>query len=216
MPEDTQPDLNRRILLSGIAGLTTLGATGVAGAVCTRTPYQTAGPFYPEIINDDDWDLTRVQGRKDRARGKVVEIAGRVLDANCRPVAGAVIDVWQANAAGRYRHSTDRNPAPLDPNFEGFAQVTTSEDGAYRILTIMPGPYPVADGWVRPPHIHYKVHAGTSETLTTQMYFADSDLNEKDRLYMSIAQPLRSLVTVEFNERGADGVPRGTLDLHVG
>lgn len=209
--------LSRRALLGGAAagaGALAVGAAARA-ATCTATPYQVNGPFFPVAINDYDWDLTHVPGRRNRAEGEVVEVAGRVLDSRCNPVRGAIIDVWQANAKGRYLHPRDPNPEPLDPNFEGYARLYTAADGAWRIRTIVPGAYPVAPGWIRPPHIHFKVHPATSPSITTQMYFAGNEYNAKDNLYLSVPEELRPLLTVAFDEETADGVPQGAFDLHV-
>lgn len=209
--------LSRRALLGGAAagaGALAVGAAARA-ATCTATPYQVNGPFFPVAINDYDWDLTHVPGRRNRAEGEVVEVAGRVLDSRCNPVRGAIIDVWQANAKGRYLHPRDPNPEPLDPNFEGYARLYTAADGVWRIRTIVPGAYPVAPGWIRPPHIHFKVHPATSPSITTQMYFAGNEYNAKDNLYTSMPEELRPLLTVAFDEETADGVPQGVFDLHV-
>ena len=209
--------LSRRGLIGGLAAGAGALAVGKAAraASCAVTPYQVNGPFFPVAINDYDWDLTHVPGRRNRAQGEVVEIVGRVLNGDCKPERGAIVDVWQANARGRYLHPRDPNPEPLDPNFEGYAHLWTAEDGAYRIRTIIPGAYPVGPGWVRPPHIHFKVHPATSPSITTQMYFAGNEYNEKDGLYLSVPEEARSMLTVAFDETTADGVPLGRFDLHV-
>lgn len=208
--------LSRRKLIGGAtASVGALVAAKTVSAACSITPYQLNGPFFPMAINDYDWDITQVPGRRNRAEGEVVEIVGRVLNANCQPERGAIIDVWQANAGGRYLHPRDPNPVPLDPNFEGYARLYTAEDGVYRIRTIIPGAYPVGPDWVRPPHIHFKVHPATAPSITTQMYFAGNELNEKDVLFLSMPEEARPLVTVDFSNKTADGIPQGTFDLHV-
>ena len=88
----------------------------------------------------------------------------------------------KVNAAGRYRHPHDKNPAPLDDNFQGWAVVPSGKDGGFRFKTIVPGTYPAAKDWMRPPHIHIKVSKRGYEELTTQMYFPGHELNDKDRL----------------------------------
>lgn len=208
--------MSRRKLLGGVAaGAGLLAAGRAAHAACVATPYQVNGPFFPVAINDYDWDMTHVPGRRNRAEGEVIEVRGRVLDAECKPLRGAIIDVWQANAKGRYLHPRDPNPEPLDPNFEGYAHLYTGEDGTWRIRTIVPGAYPVAPGWVRPPHLHFKVHPATAPSITTQMYFAGHELNEKDNLYLGTPPEARGMITVAFDETTADGVRVGTFDLHV-
>ncbi|MGH9960141.1 MAG: protocatechuate 3,4-dioxygenase, partial [Pyrinomonadaceae bacterium] len=104
------------------------------------------------------------------------------------PVRCAKIEVWQAITVGRYAHPTDINPAPLDPNFQGFGVQTTDAQGRYRFKTIKPGAYPinpVNPGNVRPPHIHFDV-TGTKDRLVTQMYFPDEPLNENDILFKEL------------------------------
>ncbi|MEQ8433488.1 MAG: protocatechuate 3,4-dioxygenase subunit alpha [Oceanicaulis sp.] len=168
-----------------------LGAAALAGAVVGArasadpvvTPSQTEGPFYPNVDQaDKDADLTRIEGRDGAASGEVVEVTGQVMDANGAPLANAVVDVWQANAAGRYAHEADSNPAPLDPDFQGWAILTTDAQGRYRLRTIKPGAYPVMSGWSRPPHIHFKVALRGYREVTTQMYFDGEPLNDVDRV----------------------------------
>jgi protocatechuate 3,4-dioxygenase beta subunit len=124
-----------------------------------RTPGQVLGPFYPVTKPiDQDADLVMVQGKPGRAQGQVIHVTGRVVTAEGKPAQGARLEIWQANTHGRYAHPSDPNPAPLDPNFEGFAVLVTDAEGRYRFRTIKPGPYPTEsdDRW-RPPHIHYEV-----------------------------------------------------------
>ena len=100
----------------------------------------------------------------------LIEISGRVLDTGGRPLSGAAVTVWQANAAGRYSNPVDKNPAPLDPNFLGVASFDVAADGRYRLRTVKPGPYPEPSGTIRTPHIHFDVTHGDYR-LVTQMYF---------------------------------------------
>lgn len=147
------------------------------------TPAETEGPFYPITRQKDkDFDLTRVKGRDGAAKGKVIVIEGKVVAANGDPLEDASVEIWQANAAGRYFHPHDPNTAPLDPNFQGWAIVPSGKDGSFRFRTVMPGSYPAAKDWIRPPHIHYKVSKLGYVELITQMYFPDHPLNVKDRL----------------------------------
>jgi len=115
--------------------------------------------------------MTMINGRSVAALGEVVEIKGRILDTDGTPIAGALVDIWQANAAGRYAHESDPNTAPLDDNFQGWARLVTDDDGRYSIRTIKPGAYPAEEGWVRPPHIHYKVARRGFKEITTQLWF---------------------------------------------
>ncbi len=139
------------------------------------------GPFYPASHPQQvSADLTRLIGRSGRALGEVVELTGRVLTVDSKPVVGARVEIWQANAAGRYVHSGDDNPAPLDPNFTGYSYQTTDEQGRYRFLTIKPGAYPAGD-YIRSPHIHLDVE-GKVDRLITQLYIpADAKMLAQDR-----------------------------------
>ena len=106
---------------------------------------------------------------------------GRVLNLKGEPVRNAKLEIWQANAHGRYTHPGDTNPAPLDPNFEGSAILTADYDGQYRFVTIKPAAYPVSPNIIRPAHIHFKV-SGRQDRLVTQMNFEGDPYNKTDRL----------------------------------
>ncbi|HEX9646979.1 MAG TPA: protocatechuate 3,4-dioxygenase [Alphaproteobacteria bacterium] len=209
--------LSRRRLIGALAaGGALAGAAPVRAASCLLTPDQATGPFYPVAFGESDADLTRVAGASLRAEGKVIEVTGAVLGADCRPLAGAVIELWQANAAGRYAHPREAgNARALDPGFQGAARLTAGADGAYRLVTIKPGAYPATGSWWRPPHIHFRVVAPDGHAFVTQMYFAGEELNEADRLYGSIPVELRDRVTVAFDAR-ADGVAAGQFDIVLG
>ena len=154
-----------------------------------RTPHQILGPFFPLGSNPaTQGDLTIVEGTDGRAQGEIVEVTGHVLNLRGKPVRGAKLTIWQANTFGRYVHPNDSNPAPLDPNFVGFGIIRTGNDGAYRIKTVKPGPYPMGADWMRAPHIHFEVQ-GQFERLITQMYFPGEPLNACDRLLMSVPEP---------------------------
>ena len=126
------------------------------------------------------------------AIGERIVVSGRVLDRGGRPVRGAVVEVWQANAAGRYRHEVDQHPAPLDPNFTGGGRVLTDDEGGYRFITIKPGAYPWRnhDNAWRPAHIHLSVFGSAfTERLVTQMYFPGDPLFAYDPIYQSVRDP---------------------------
>lgn len=135
--------------------------------------------------------------------GERIIVTGRVLDGARRPVRGALVEVWQANAAGRYAHLGDQHPAPLDPNFTGAGRALTDDDGRYRFVTIKPGAYPWRNhenAW-RPAHIHFSVF-GTAFTqrLVTQMYFPGDPLFPYDPIYQSIpGERARELLVARFD-----------------
>jgi protocatechuate 3,4-dioxygenase beta subunit len=121
--------------------------------------------------------------------GERTVVTGRIVDGDGRPVRGQLVEIWQANAAGRYAHQRDQHPAPLDPNFTGVGRCLTDDDGTYRFTTIKPGPYPWRNhhnAW-RPAHIHFSLF-GTDFTqrMITQMYFPGDPLFALDPIYQSI------------------------------
>jgi protocatechuate 3,4-dioxygenase, beta subunit len=207
---------SRRGVLAGLAaGGAVLASARLARAACLTTAYQIDGPFYPVVLPaEQDADLTRLAGGSGGAAGQVIEVVGQIRDGRCRPVPGCLVEIWQANAHGRYAdprdESTDR---PLDPNFQGYARMATGADGSYRFRTIKPGSYLAIGDWVRPPHIHFKIHAPFNPTLTTQMYFAGDPLNEKDLLQADLTPEQRRMLQVSFEEKSADGTPVGRFDL---
>ncbi len=149
------------------------------------TPTEIEGPFYPLTPQKDkDFDLTQIEGVNGTAQGRIIHIDGQVLDTEGDPVEDVTVDLWQANAAGRYRHPHDSNPAPLDPNFQGWAIVQSGKQGRFHFKTVLPGAYPASRTWMRPPHIHFKVSKRGYDELVTQMYFEGQELNENDLLLM--------------------------------
>jgi protocatechuate 3,4-dioxygenase beta subunit len=140
--------MDRRHLLRTAAKIGAIAAvsqvkSAVAQPRLRPTPDQILGPFFPlGKTPDPGGDLTHLPGKSERASGQLLNVMGRVLNAKGEPVRGAKLEVWQANAAGRYTHPSDANPAPLDPNFDGFALLTTDAEGGYRFKTIKPGGYP--------------------------------------------------------------------------
>ena len=121
--------------------------------------------------------------------GERIVVSGRVLDEGGRPVLGALVEMWQANSAGRYKHKLDQHQAPLDPNFDGFGRALTDAEGQYRFLTIKPGAYPWGNhhnAW-RPAHIHFSIFgSGLLSRLVTQMYFPGDPLLPFDPIYNCI------------------------------
>jgi protocatechuate 3,4-dioxygenase beta subunit len=178
--------ISRRTVVTSLAGIVALPRAAAAQSL-RPTPQETLGPFFPvRTRGQRNHDLTRVPGRTGRAAGQVIELSGRVLGVDGSPVPGARIEIWQANAAGRYTNPVDRNPLPIDPNFKGVALLRSAADGTYRIRTVKPGPYPDPVGGIRTPHIHFEVTAGDYR-LDTQMYFPGEPLNEKDMLLSTLS-----------------------------
>lgn len=203
-----QHGLSRRRLIQlslGGAIFVPIGPAIAQSARLNATPRQTQGPFYPNWRQDDlDADMTQIAGSEVLAAGDIIEVSGQVLDQAGQPIEGASVDVWQANAAGRYAHPADRNPAPLDEGFQGWAQLRTDREGRYRFRSIMPGPYPASRGWSRPPHIHFKVSKSGFGQLTTQMYFAGHPLNDIDLILAEHSPSERSQLVVPFDTSDTD------------
>jgi protocatechuate 3,4-dioxygenase beta subunit len=198
--------LPRRLLLAGPA-LLSLPAT----AQIARTPAQMEGPFYPRAIPADaDDDLLRVAGQPRAARGQVLLLGGVVRNRDGAPVAGARVQIWQADAAGIYLHPGDARFAERDPGFQGYGATRTTEAGAYAFRTIRPGLYPG-----RTPHIHMRVTSpdGRME-LTTQAYFPDSSGNDRDFLLRSLSGADRALLMVTLTPM--DEGARGRFDIVLG
>jgi protocatechuate 3,4-dioxygenase beta subunit len=182
--------LSRREILGIAAAASGLavsgGFTAAFAQALKRTPGEILGPFYPVLKTmDRGADLTMIVGKPGRAAGQVIHVMGRVMNVEGQPVKGARVELWQANTHGRYTHPSDTNPAPLDPNFEGFAVQNTDAEGRYRFKTIKPGAYPATANWMRPPHLHFEVTGKINRTIT-QMYFPGEPLNDKDILLQNI------------------------------
>jgi protocatechuate 3,4-dioxygenase beta subunit len=187
----------RNLLLMGVAaGVAGSLGRALAQPALRRTPDQVMGPFWPTAATPDrSGDLTRVPGRPGRAQGQLLHVIGRVLGRDGKPVVGAKMEVWQANSFGRYDHPSDNNPAPLDPNFEGFGEVLTDANGRYHFETVKPGKYPAGRS-VRPPHIHFDI-TGHVDRLVTQMYFDGEPDNAHDQWLHSTSRPEALIVPLK-------------------
>ncbi|HEY6585391.1 MAG TPA: protocatechuate 3,4-dioxygenase subunit beta [Gaiellaceae bacterium] len=159
--------------------------------VLPHTESELTGPAYGhESIGDLDHDLTRQHAGEPL--GERIIVTGQVLDSAGKPVRSALIEIWQANAAGRYHHDVDRHPAPLDPNFTGAGRCLTDDEGRYRFVSVKPGAYPWRNhpnAW-RPAHIHLSVFGRAfTNRLVTQMYFPGDPLFAFDPIFQSVRDP---------------------------
>ncbi len=169
------------------------------------TPSETEGPFYPiKDQNDKDADLTQIDGYSSAAHGQHIIVRGQVLNVAGNPVGNVLLDIWQADANGRYRHPRDPNPTKLDESFQGWAMIKSNENGFFRFKTVFPGAYPANRTWIRPPHIHLKVSRQNYRTLTTQMYFPDETLNNSDLLLQNKSATERSAMIAKKVEQQGD------------
>ncbi len=166
-----------------------------------QTLSEITGPSRSRDWRDGDADLTHANGGE--ALGERIMVAGRVLDEDERPVSGALIEIWQANAGGRYAHPSDQHGAPLDPHFTGIGRTVSDDRGAYQFMTIKPGAYPWGNhpnAW-RPNHIHFSLFgAGLATRLVTQMYFPGDPLLELDPIFQSVPdEAARSRLVAKFD-----------------
>jgi protocatechuate 3,4-dioxygenase beta subunit len=164
--------------------------------------HSLTGPVYGEIdLDPSDSDLTRQHAGEPL--GERIVVHGRLLGDDGRPIRNGLIEVWQANAAGRYLHEVDRHPAPLDPNFSGAGRILTDDEGRYRFTTIKPGAYPWRNhpnAW-RPAHIHFSVFGRMfTQRLVTQMYFPGDPLFPYDPIFNAVRDPRsRGLLVARFD-----------------
>ncbi|HEX6733870.1 MAG TPA: protocatechuate 3,4-dioxygenase [Azonexus sp.] len=189
----TTHGLSRRRTVAAVLAVAPALLLGAhARAAGTRlTPAQTEGPFYPpQLPADADADLLR-NGALAYPEGRAVWLDGSVVDPGGKPVAGAVVEIWQCDHAGHYHHPGDGDLA--DPRFQGFGRVAVGADGRYRFRTIRPAAY---SG--RTPHIHVKVRLGRRELLTTQLYVDGDPGNPADFLWRRLDAAERAALTVPF------------------
>jgi protocatechuate 3,4-dioxygenase beta subunit len=204
----------KTVLTSG--GVAVVGAASAKAAeLCLQvTPRQTEGPFYPiEDQLDKDVDLTQIKGRFQSAKGEVIYIKGVVQDQNCNPVSGALVEIWQACFSGKYNHPSDPNTAELDPNFQYWGRAVTNAAGEYSFKTILPGAYPADENWIRPPHIHFKVHRLGHAELTSQLYFKGHELNDLDLVLQSLSKSEQEAVLVELRKEEGKTVGEFNITL---
>jgi protocatechuate 3,4-dioxygenase, beta subunit len=182
-PEGTHPPLDWPGYRS-----TALRAPSRTFDVFPATLTEVTGPLLGEgRVGEHDHDLTRQHD--EEPQGQRIVLHGRVLDGDGRPIPRTLVEIWQANAGGRYRHQIDQHPAPLDPNFTGVGRAMTDADGRYEFITIQPGAYPWGNhpnAW-RPAHIHFSLFGRSfSQRLVTQMYFPGDPLFPYDPIFNSV------------------------------
>jgi protocatechuate 3,4-dioxygenase, alpha subunit len=173
------------------------------------TPSQTIGPFFHRALLHEGWDDLAARG----ATGERVAIEGRVLDGDGAPVGDAMLEVWQANAAGRYDHPDDRREnRAIDPNFHGFGRIATDPDGRFSLRTVKPGSVPGIGDAPQAPHINVSVFArGLLKRLVTRIYFPGDPLNEADPLLCALPAARRATLIA----RVADGAAERVLHFDV-
>jgi protocatechuate 3,4-dioxygenase, alpha subunit len=164
-----------------------------------QTPSQTVGPFFkPALIRTRKESLVT-----PKSRGERITIEGRVLDADAAPVSDAMIELWQANADGRYDHPDDSQEKLLDPEFHGFGRAATNERGCFRFYTIKPGSVPGPGNRLQAPHINVSIFArGLLKRLVTRIYFPGEPLNTADAVLNNVAAERRSTLVAHVDQPG--------------
>ncbi|HJU29364.1 MAG TPA: protocatechuate 3,4-dioxygenase subunit alpha [Candidatus Binataceae bacterium] len=163
------------------------------------TPSQTIGPFFHKaLLREDGGDLA-----DPAASGERIVIEGRVIDGDGAPVSDAMIEIWQANAAGRYDHPDDPRLKSRDPHFHGFGRIGTDSDGRFRFHTIKPGPVREDGDFIQAPHISLMIFArGLLRHLATRIYFPDETLNETDPVLCTVPPDRRGTLIAEVSRVG--------------
>lgn len=192
--------INRRTLIKSLLALPCLSILSIKAE--TKTPRATEGPFYPTKsmrYTDIDNDLVKISNMVKQAGGEVLNLRGRVLDTNNKPIKGARVEIWQCDANGHYLHTGDNNAVTQDKAFQGFGHTITDSDGVYTFRTIKPVSYPG-----RTPHIHVKTFANGRE-LTTQFYIDDYPENDYDFLFNRMNFEQQKAVSMALKQ-GKDGL----------
>lgn len=187
MTDPSVGPFNRRsvLLRAGVVAAAAAVPRILSAAELVATPGQTEGPFYPVAFPPDmDNDLVRVTGQAAQALGQVIHVSGRVLDLRGEPRPGSVVEIWQCDANGIYRHPRAAGQGHVDHAFQGYGRTQVDEQGRYRFRTIRPVPYPG-----RTPHIHFAVHVPGQGRLVTQMYIEGEPLNARDGVLNGIRDP---------------------------
>jgi protocatechuate 3,4-dioxygenase, beta subunit len=189
--------------------------------ILPHTLTELTGPVYGEgFVDPDDADLT-IHGEGEPI-GQRITVSGRLLDGDGRPIRSQLVEIWQANAGGRYAHEIDQHPSPLDPNFTGAGRCLTDAEGNYRFVTIQPGAYPWGNhenAW-RPAHIHFSLFGRAfAQRLVTQMYFPGDPLFPYDPIFHSVPDPKdreRMVSTFDIDTTIPDWALAFRFDIVVG
>ncbi len=213
-PPGTHPPL-----LSPDYGSTRLRAPLRAPVDLPQRLTEVTGPVFGDaLVKAEDADLTR--GYAGEPAGQRIIVSGRLLDGDGRPIPRSLVEIWQANAAGRYRHDRDSWLAPLDPNFAGMGRTLTDDEGRYSFTTVRPGAYPWKNhhnAW-RPAHIHFSVFGRSFiQRLVTQMYFPDDPLFGQDPIFNAAPAAARDRMISTFSLEGTqpDWALAFTFDIVV-
>lgn len=176
----------RRFLTQALAlSAAAFTTPGLFADELTRTPKQTEGPFFPDKLPlDTDNDLLIINDAITPAVGEITHLTGQILDASGNPIRNTLVEIWQADNNGAYLHSGTDNKDKRDRHFQGYGRFLTGSKGEYYFRTIKPVAYPG-----RTPHIHYKIHKGSKELLTTQCYVKGHSGNDNDFVLRSIRNP---------------------------
>lgn len=182
---------------------TVLRAPSKPLVVIKQSLSELTGPIFGDMnVGPLDHDLTKNARRNGEPLGERIVVHGKVMDENGRPIPHTLIEIWQANAAGRYVHKVDQHDAPLDPNFLGSGRVLTDAEGNYKFYTIKPGAYPWGNhynAW-RPNHIHFSLFgANITNRLVTQMYFPGDPLLQYDPIFLGVPPKGRDLLISSFD-----------------
>jgi len=189
----------RRGLLKGFIALVGLTAFSRKSIAEVLTPRATEGPFYPSPsmrFADTDNNLIKVSGAVKKAGGEIIQLKGKILSKQGKPLADHRIEIWQCDVNGKYLHSGDGRNVVYDSGFQGFGHDITDKHGNYSFQTIKPSIYPG-----RTPHIHVKVLKGERELLTTQFYIAGDKLNSTDGLYRRMSDEEAQAVSMVFTQK---------------
>lgn len=199
----------RRFVEAISAALLTVAGIKTVAARLLPTPRQTEGPFYPDVMpSDTDNDLVTMAESTRNAGGEILNLTGRMLNAEGAPLANALVEIWQCDMYGNYLHTDGASSRKRDVAFQGYGRTRTDADGRYSFRTIKPVPYPG-----RTPHIHVKAHHPNGKALTTQMYVEGDPANKRDFLYQDMSTDERRRVTVALLRDGASSPYTGAFDI---